>query len=83
MLVGKLEKLFALSLIEDSKQEVAEGAVFDTGKFSIDESLFQEEANEGDLVVTVSKSSQALQDAGDAQVVVRVAKKGSRIKKLD
>lgn len=38
----------------------------------MDESLLQEEADEGGLVVTVPQGPQALQDAGDAQVVVSV-----------
>lgn len=75
MIVGKLEKLPAFLLIENSKQEVAQGAVFDPRKFNVDQSLFQEEPNQRDLVVTVPKSPQALQDAGDAQVVVCVTTK--------
>lgn len=72
VIVGELEKLPAFLLIENSKHEVAQGTVFDLLKFTVDQSLFQEEPNQRDLVVTVTKSSQALQDAGDAQVVVCV-----------
>lgn len=38
----------------------------------MDKSFLQEEADQGGLVVGVTQVSQALQDAGDAQVVVGV-----------
>lgn len=62
----------ALVLIKDGEQKVVEDALFDIWKFSVDQSLLQEEANQWGLVVGISQSSQALQDAGDAQVVVSV-----------
>ena len=59
-------------LITDSKHKVVEDTVFDILKFSMDESLRQEEADEGGLVVGIPQGSQALQDACDAQVVMSV-----------
>lgn len=59
-------------LIKDSKHKVAEDTVFDIRKFSLYESLLQEEADQRGLVVGIPQGSQALQDAGDAQVVMGV-----------
>lgn len=41
----------------------------------MDEGLFQEEADQRSLVVAVPQGSQALQDAGDAQVVMCASEK--------
>lgn len=70
--VGELDETPALPLVEDGKQKVVEDAVLDVWEFSVDESLLQEEAHQGGLVVRVSQGSQTLEDAGDAQVVMPV-----------
>lgn len=70
---GKLDEFPALLLVKDSKQEVVENTVLDVWQLSVDKSLSQEEVDQGGLVVWVPQSSQALEDAGDAQVVVGVA----------
>lgn len=70
--IGILDETPAFLLIEDSKHKVVENTVLDTLELSIDESLLQEEADQGGLVVRVTQGSLALQDAGDAQVVVTV-----------
>lgn len=70
---GKPDELLALPFIEDGEHKVVEDAVSDMRKFSADQSLIQEEVNQGGLVVTVSQGSQALQDASDAQVVMGAA----------
>lgn len=79
---GKLDETPALSLIEDSKHEVAEDTVLDVWKLFLDERLLQKEADQRGLIVTVSQGSQALQDAGDAQVVVCVTVKQMIIKEI-
>lgn len=47
-----------------------EDTVPDLRQFSMDEGLLQEEVDQGRLIVAVPQGSQALQDAGDAQVVM-------------
>lgn len=73
--IGILDEPPALSLIEDSEQKVVENAVLDLWELSVDESLLQEEADQGGLVVRVPQGSLALQDTGDAQAVVSVTVK--------
>lgn len=68
-----MDEFPALLLVKDSKQEVVENTVLDVWQLSADESLCQEELDQGGLVVWVPQSSQALEDAGDAQVVVAAA----------
>lgn len=59
--------------VEDGKNKVVENTVLDIWEFSFDESLLQEEVDQGGLVVRVPQGSQAFEDAGDAQVVMSVA----------
>lgn len=73
--IGKLDELPALFLIPDSKQKVAENTFLDIWEFSINESLLQEEADQRGLVVSVPQGPLALQDAGDAQVVMSASVK--------
>lgn len=68
--VGELDEVPPLILVKDSEQEVVEDTLFDIWKPVMDQSLLQEEVDQRRLVVAISQSSQALQDAGDAQVVV-------------
>lgn len=77
MCVSKLYEPSSLALIQNSKQKVVEDTFFDIWKFSVDESLFQEEVDQRSLVVNVSQGSQAFQDAGDAQVVMCATKEKS------
>lgn len=60
-------------LINDSKDEVVEHALLHIVQVAFDKSFFQEEADEWGLVMGEPQSAQALQDAGDAQVVVCVS----------
>lgn len=76
--IGKLDETPALPLIKDSKHKVVENAVLDIWEFSVDESLLQEEADQRGLVLRVPQGSLALQDAGDAQVVMSVTVKQQR-----
>ena len=70
--IGELDEIPTLSLIEDRKHKVAENTILDLWQLSVDEGLLQEEVHQGGLVVRVPQGSQALQDTGDAQVVVSV-----------
>jgi len=72
---GKLDEFPALFLIEHGEHKVVEDAVFNKWKLSVDESFCQEEADQRGLVVKVTQGSQALQYAGDAQVVMRATAK--------
>lgn len=71
--IGKLDETPALPHVEDGKNKVVENTVLDIWEFSFDESLLQEEVDQGGLVVRVPQGSQAFEDAGDAQVVMSVA----------
>lgn len=73
--IGKSDETPALVLIEDSEHKVIENAVLDIWEFTVDEGLLQEEVDQRGLVVRVPQGSQALQDAGDAQVVMSVSVK--------
>lgn len=68
--IGKPNEFPALSPVEDSKHKVVQDTVLDIGEFSESECLPQEELDQRGLVVVEPQDPQALQDAGDAQVVV-------------
>lgn len=70
---GKLDELPAALFVEDGKHKVVEHAVLDVRESALDEGLGQEEADQGGLVLREPQGSQALEDAGDAQVVVGAA----------
>lgn len=59
--------------VEDGKHKVVEHTVLNVRKFAVDEGLDQEEADQGGLVLWKPQGSQALEDAGDAQVVMGAA----------
>lgn len=60
-------------LSNDSEDEVVEGTFLHIVQLAFDKSLLLEDADQWGLVVGKPQSSQALQDAGDAQVVVCVS----------
>lgn len=82
MQVGIFQEVPALFPIEHGKQEVVEETLLDVGKLSVHQSLLEEEVHQRGLVVAETQSSQALQNARDAQVVVGVAVVDKRQNKL-
>lgn len=70
---SKLEEIPAALFVEHSKHKVVEYALLDVGELAIDQGLSQEEADQWGLILREAQCAQALQDAGDAQVVVSVA----------
>lgn len=71
--IGKLDESPALLLVKDSKHKVVENTVLNIWEFSVDESLLQEEEDQWGLVVREPQGSEALEDAGDSQVVMGFA----------
>lgn len=59
--------------VEHGKHKVAEHTILDVGESAVDQGLRQEEADQWCLVLREAQRAKALEDAGDAQVVVSVA----------
>lgn len=59
--------------VEHGKHKVAEHTILDVGESAFDEGLRQEEVDQWCLVLREAQRAKALEDAGDAQVVVSAA----------
>lgn len=70
---SKLDEISAALFVEHSENKVVEYTVLDVGESAVDQGLCQEEMDQWDLVMREAQGAQALEDAGNAQVVVSVA----------